>query len=73
LFASKSKYSRRGGWTLAEASKQLLARGAVDAILIDEGGDVYQYLLGEDYKQLPPARGQVRAMFILGSKGPILT
>ena len=65
--ACKGPYSHRDSWKIEDAAKHLASRGVVNALLIDEGGDVYQYLQGET-NQLEPGRDQVRATFLIATR-----
>jgi hypothetical protein len=69
MMACRSPYSNRKGWTIERAAEHLKDRGAVDALLIDEGTDVFQCLTDAAH-QLWPKRRQVRACFIFASKKP---
>jgi len=60
-------YSSEDGWTINRTAEHLKSRGVTNALLIDEGGDVYQYLKGAN-QQLEPGRDQVRAAFLFTHK-----
>jgi hypothetical protein len=69
LLACRCGYSSRKGWTIEQAAKHLASRGVESALLIDEGGDVYQHLEGET-SQIQVGRTpreQVRATLIIAS------
>jgi hypothetical protein len=64
-FAWRGDYSDPRGFTVQDVVEFLTRRLSVeDALLIDEGGDVFQFH-GESKMILPPARSKVRAMFFL--------
>jgi len=69
LLACRCDYASRKGWTIERTAKHLASRGVENALLIDEGGDVYQHLEGET-KQIQVGRTpreQVRATMIVAS------
>jgi len=68
LLACSFPYSSREGWTIEHAAEHLASRGVKNALLIDEGGDVYQHLRDErDQIQVGrEPREQVRCILIFG-------
>jgi hypothetical protein len=58
------------GYTLEEAAEVLLQAGAWNALLIDEGLDVFQFMRGADGELRPiiePRRNRLRASFIMAA------
>jgi hypothetical protein len=56
------------GYTLEQAAEVLLRAGAHNALLMDEGKDVFQKVRWEDGRlisMIPPARHRLRAVFII--------
>jgi len=70
LLAWKGTYSERPGWTLREAAKYINEQGTTDAILCDEGADVFQYIDNKGSLDciIPPGRSQHRAIIIVAKK-----
>lgn len=69
LLACRCDYASRRGWTIEQTAKHLASRGVENALLIDEGGDVYQHLEGQT-NQIQVGRTpreQVRATMIVAS------
>ena len=69
LLACRCDYASRKGWTIERSAEHLASRGVENALLIDEGGDVYQHLEGET-SQIQVGRTpreQVRATIIIAS------
>ncbi|HEX5727335.1 MAG TPA: hypothetical protein VFX98_17820 [Longimicrobiaceae bacterium] len=71
-FAWRGPYSDRRGFTIPKMVELLLSLLKVQhAILVDEGGDVFQYHGCPDDRDrtvLPPTRNKVRAMFFMAPR-----
>lgn len=70
LLAWKGTYSEIPGWTLREAAKHIMDQGTENAILCDEGADVFQYFdyNGELKCIIQPGRSQHRAVLVVAKK-----
>lgn len=73
FLAWKGTYSKKPGWTLREAAEHIKDQGTIDAILCDEGADVFQYFDhdGELKCLIPPGRSQHRAVFVVAKKNEV--
>ena len=70
FLAWKGTYSEKPGWTVREAAEHIKEQGTIDAILCDEGADVFQYFDrdGELRCIIPPGRSQHRAVLVVAKK-----
>ena len=72
LLAWKGVYSKQPGWTLRMAASHIAEQSVTDAILCDEGGDVFQYFRENEDAELQsiiqPGRSQHRAVLIAATK-----
>nr|VFJ49389.1 MAG: Predicted protein (DUF2233) [Candidatus Kentron sp. FM]VFJ72075.1 MAG: Predicted protein (DUF2233) [Candidatus Kentron sp. FM]VFK10506.1 MAG: Predicted protein (DUF2233) [Candidatus Kentron sp. FM] len=70
MFAWNGIYSQEPGLTLRQSARIMCQHGVTDAILCDEGEDVFQYISdGNDLIPIiEPKRGQIRAALVVARR-----